>query len=197
MLSLLLDTTISRSDQPSVTQIWCEDSSAGIPTKSKWRRSAKSTEKIKNLIISTFEKVYEPFTEKDLNISDKRKFLEELAEEDIRKNAQAPSSMPWLIAKQDEKVIGYSSFDLSQSPDEIYIRLLCVSPESQGQKLGEKLIFPIVDLYPNKKYLTLTTRKLNERALGFYKKLGFETTDKVYEGVDPNLYYSLRLELIT
>lgn len=72
-----------------------------------------------------------------------------------------------------------------------YILFLAVAPEHRGEGFGERLVAQVAD---NHKRVTCHARTTNDRALGFYRNLGFEVVrriDNYYE--DAGDAYYLRL----
>lgn len=63
---------------------------------------------------------------------------------------------------------------MEKSPEEVYIQLLCVKPEYQGQGIGKNLLCSIFQIENKISKLSLVTRRVNSSAVAFYKKLGFE-----------------------
>lgn len=65
----------------------------------------------------------------------------------------------------EEEILGFISIINKE-----FIGALFVDPNCQGKGIGEKLIKHAKEKYIN---LTLTVYKENEKAVGFYKKVGF------------------------
>lgn len=72
----------------------------------------------------------------------------------------------------------YVVSDMSEMPlgfavvaDDTYLALLAVKPSYQGYGIGEKIMKYVIEEHTE---LYCHTRKSNERAIGFYKNLGFK-----------------------
>jgi ribosomal-protein-alanine N-acetyltransferase len=79
----------------------------------------------------------------------------------------------YLIAKIDEKVIGYGG--LMVIGDESHVMNLAVKSEFQRQRVGSQLLLSLIKIAIEKgvKRLTLEVRKSNVKARELYKKFGF------------------------
>ena len=62
-----------------------------------------------------------------------------------------------------------------------------VDSKSQGKGIGRMLLAASQNLYRQADFITLSTRTFNEKAIGFYKYLGFYETEKT-----PKIAYILR-----
>lgn len=102
-------------------------------------------------------------------------------------------SIRWMIAKEQDEVVGYASFDTSQSPKEVFVQLLCVKPECQGQGIGRTLLYSILQIDPEIRKLSLVTRRVNRSAIAFYEKLGF--VENLFLNKKTNVDKSLCIQL--
>ncbi|MFI3209905.1 MAG: ribosomal protein S18-alanine N-acetyltransferase [Peptostreptococcaceae bacterium] len=80
----------------------------------------------------------------------------------------------YLVAKQDEKVIGYIGTWLIF--DEAHITNIAVSYEFRNQKIGDKLVSELINICKDKKIksMTLEVRNSNIIAQKLYKNHGFK-----------------------
>ena len=78
----------------------------------------------------------------------------------------------WVL-EEDEVIIGYGL--LSAAANEAHILNVCITPEKQGQGLGERMMLHLIDEAKKLKTLSvyLEVRVSNERAIRLYEKLGF------------------------
>jgi ribosomal protein S18 acetylase RimI-like enzyme len=88
----------------------------------------------------------------------------------------------------DGNIIGYVAFD--KNPDHVYIRPLAVDPEFQHSGIGYWLMWSFLNTWKDCTSVKLETRKLNFRAIAFYKKLGFDFS-QTHGPHDPNVYVEL------
>lgn len=108
----------------------------------------------------------------------------ELATDDIEKVLNAywneelacinNNSIRWIVAKDHDEIVGYASFNMEHSPEEVFVQLICVKPEYQGQGIGKNLLYSIFQVDKKIRKLSLVTRRVNSSAIAFYKSLGFE-----------------------
>ncbi len=80
----------------------------------------------------------------------------------------------YLVAKQDEKVVGYIGTWLIL--DEAHITNIAVSGEYRNQKIGDKLVNELIEICKEKniKSMTLEVRNSNTIAQKLYKNHGFK-----------------------
>lgn len=132
-----------------------------------------------NLFLNSFLENYQRLglTNEDLATDDIAQVLNDYWDVELQSLANKP--IRWIVAKIDDEIVGYASFNTEESPDEIYLELLCVKPTYQGQGIGKSLLYSIFQIEDNVKKLSLVTRRVNTSAIGFYKKLGFEESSEV------------------
>ena len=103
-----------------------------------------------------------------------------------------------VLTKSITKRLKYINFDISRS---IYIADIGVSKDIRGKGLGKLLMNYVIDNYGPYQPLYLRTGKYkNDKTIGFYKKLGFTSTD-IEEAVenlriDGNIYSDTRFYMI-
>ncbi len=93
-----------------------------------------------------------------------------------------------ITAKADRMPAGYALFDISQSPKLIYISELAVDPSFQRRGIGKGLVFSILKFFPEAEKIVLITRKANTQARFFYPSIGFQPSNYIHDGYDPELY---------
>lgn len=85
-------------------------------------------------------------------------------------------------------IVGYVSFD-TPTAGELYIRELMVDPTYWQNGIGRKLLFSSLTVFPETTCLALVTRRHNECARTFYKRLAFDECEEyVHEPWDPHYY---------
>ena len=74
-----------------------------------------------------------------------------------------------------------------------YLSVLCVLPEFQGESVAKTLVEKFIEesKTAGMREMLLYTHSTNERAIGLYKKLGFEETVSDREG-DIKLHISFK-----
>lgn len=87
-------------------------------------------------------------------------------------------------------VIGYASFDVNDAM-ESYIRYLAVDPSTQHKGIGKRLVYSIIEMFPQISRISLVTRKANLKAINFYKHIGFCESNDQHDGFDSILYMGL------
>lgn len=127
-----------------------------------------------NIFLNSFLQNYQNLglTQKDLATDDIARVLNEYWDVELASLENNP--VRWIVAKAHDEIIGYASFNMEKSPEEVYVQLLCVKPEYQGQGIGKNLLYSIFQIENRISKLSLVTRRVNSSAVAFYKKLGFE-----------------------
>ena len=81
------------------------------------------------------------------------------------------------LIKYNSSNIGWLEYKLIRKY--IYIKQIHILPECQGKRIGSNILNEIIKYgRKNKKNILLDVLKYNERALKFYKKLGFKIYDE-------------------
>ncbi len=107
--------------------------------------------------------------------------LEQIYAEDALQR-QAASGGHFLLAWQDEVPFGFSEYRTKlEAPAIMRIEKLYVSPRSQGQGMGRRLIeyISVRARDAGKTLLELNVNRSNETAIGFYRRNGFETVAEI------------------
>jgi ribosomal protein S18 acetylase RimI-like enzyme len=88
----------------------------------------------------------------------------------------------FLVAKEENKIVGMCNAALTHEGTVINIQRLHVSPQYQGQGIGSILVKAVIKEFPNANKVDLEVEKQNFKAQAFYKKLGFHNSgEKVFE----------------
>lgn len=88
----------------------------------------------------------------------------------------------FIIAKDEEKIVGMCNALLTHQGKKINIQRLHVSPPYQRQGIGSKLIKEALKEFPKASKVDLEVEGQNYRALAFYQKHGFRKVgEKVFE----------------
>ena len=99
------------------------------------------------------------------------------SEEEIRR--QIAAKIPWEIAEQDGRPLGYLSYQL-ESDGRVKISKLYVLPEQQRRGHGRQLLAHICEqaCVHGAREVWLQVNKRNERAIGAYLKAGFHIAEE-------------------
>lgn len=86
----------------------------------------------------------------------------------------------FIIISEDETPAGFASFSAHETPDIYHLHKLYVLPPEQGKHYGESMVEYVSDRVKinGGKALQLNVNR-NNKAIGFYKKLGFEIVREV------------------
>lgn len=148
----------------------------------------------KNLFVRSFEDAYKNFTPEQLFLTPGQNYITNLlyaAFEDEESDFINQKDGTFFVVAQNsnDKVVGFVAFDKHVQTDEIkvYIRQLAIDPAYKNKGLGRLLcidtIKEIIDHKPVN--VVVCTRKINEPAIQFYRKLGFK--DATMDEVHPEL----------
>jgi ribosomal protein S18 acetylase RimI-like enzyme len=85
----------------------------------------------------------------------------------------------FIIAKEGEKVVGMCYGDIQE--DKNQLRAIYILPEYHGQGIGTKLWEAILPLFDKNKDTYVEVADYNEKAINFYRKLGFVDTGKRFQ----------------
>jgi ribosomal protein S18 acetylase RimI-like enzyme len=85
------------------------------------------------------------------------------------------NNMFWVRAFIDDKLVGWMSFQFEPNKtNSIYLSTLVVAPEYHNLGIGKIFIRSIVEHWqPTATEIKLVVRNINNKALGFYRHLGF------------------------
>ena len=127
--------------------------------------------------LSTYPNEEYKITEEDINeILKNRKSPEEI--EKTRQNIiEEKPDQKIFVAKQGEDIIGFCN--AIKKPDFNQLKAIYVLPEYQGQCIGQKLWDQVFTFFnDNNNKIIVHVATYNQKAIDFYKKLGFEETGK-------------------
>jgi len=88
----------------------------------------------------------------------------------------APDNELLLTAKDGDEIVGICR--AVRYPDKNNLQAIYVLPGHQGQGIGSKLWEEALKFFNLEKDITVEVVEYNSNAIDFYKKLGFEETDK-------------------
>lgn len=125
-------------------------------------------EAIYDLSIKTFARVYNYTTQEQVDRS--KKVWDIIIQEEVTalENKQIIS----YVATCNERVIGYISVNLTEAPNEMYLRQIVVDASFQHQGIGKRLIQLCLERLPNITRMVLMTHKKNYDAPKFYEYFG-------------------------
>lgn len=80
----------------------------------------------------------------------------------------------YIVAREGERIVGYAGCWIVMG--EAHITTLAVDPARQGRKIGETLLFALIDgaLHKRANHLKLEVSESNRIAQNLYRKYGFE-----------------------
>ncbi|MCH6198872.1 GNAT family N-acetyltransferase [Aquiflexum sp. LQ15W] len=82
----------------------------------------------------------------------------------------------FLLAKEEDSFLGFASYEVHcKEQEKTKIHKIYILPGTQGKGIGKKLISHIKDIafMNGDKYLYLNVNRFNEKAISFYKHIGF------------------------
>ncbi len=82
-------------------------------------------------------------------------------------------SYTFVLAYKDDQLVGYTLYHVLDQQAIVHIDHFAVDSNCQGQGIGKALLEATIQSEPGIVAVVLTTRILNEQALGFYRKQGF------------------------
>ena len=103
-------------------------------------------------------------------------------EEDKKREIFAPDAYFLAVFEKDETLVGFSMFKLCWDDDDepefpvLYVHELHVSESYQRLSVGSRLMQILLEIAGKRKMFKtmLTCFKINEKAMSFYKKIGFK-----------------------
>lgn len=128
---------------------------------------------LKNMFVDTFSQAYKHIDIKDINnnYDTTPHYLQSLFDID-RKNIDG-LSFDFILATEEHEILGYILSCYCAEEKTAYIHHLVVDGSKQSKGIGKKLIKACEDLYGEANFVSLSTRTFNDKAIGFYKHIGF------------------------
>lgn len=115
-------------------------------------------------------------TVEDIEDSYKDKFTEESIKNFQDKIASTPPNQKRLVAKIGDKIVGATT--MVRNDNDNQLRTIYILPEFQGQGIGTRLWEEIRKFADPGKKMIVQVATYNEKAINFYKKLGFVDNGK-------------------
>lgn len=110
------------------------------------------------------------------------KYKDAFTEESLAKRAERmrepEENETFFIAKESDKVVG--ACRVIRHPDKNQLQAIYVLPEYQGKGIGKRLWTEAQKHFDADKATIVQVAVYNTNAINFYKKLGFEETDKEF-----------------
>ena len=161
---------------------------AAFSTEYEWNSSFPEAE---DVYIEAFTEAYKGIPREILRIPNLENFLSEEFEEEASLLDETAHTICWITAYEGEKLVGMASFDLTNFPEEVFLRKVFVAPNYQRKGIGKALVFSILTKYPQTKKIFTITRMLNEKSLLFFKSIGFSHCRYLKEGFFSSQHTSL------
>lgn len=82
----------------------------------------------------------------------------------------------FLLAKEEDSFLGFAAYEVHcKDQEKTKIHKIYILPGTQGKGIGKKLISHVMDiaLRNGDKFLYLNVNRFNEKAISFYKHIGF------------------------
>lgn len=151
----------------------------------------------KAVFVDSFTNAYKPLqkTVPELPQSEAalNAFLEDAFADDAADFGRKVNPPRLYIASVDgeQRPLGYLSVDIDPDGKTGYMRQLAVRPEAQGRGVGRALVKRAFADVPDLERVSVSFRRFNTQAEGFYRKMGFTQADKSHPSLDPTLYSAL------
>ncbi|MBP7831755.1 MAG: GNAT family N-acetyltransferase [Candidatus Pacebacteria bacterium] len=129
--------------------------------------------------LNTYPNAEHGITPEDVETEYAGYFTEEYIEKYQKRLAQTAEGKMRLVAKIGDNVVGVLS--MKESEENCKLSILYVLPEHQGKKIGYKLFTEALSRVNKNKDIILSVAHYNQKAISFYKSLGFVETGKTEE----------------
>lgn len=147
------------------------------------------------IFLKAFLNAYKDIPLDVLKVKDVTAFLQEAFNDERADFNNPEKEILWVVAKENNKAIGFATFEKTDNAGEVYIRQLAVDPAFQGGGVAKKMVMAILERLPEAKKLVVSTRKINIGACSFYKKLGFSETERPHDGLSPERYVGFEKDI--
>ena len=144
-------------------------------------------QRLKALFIESFSNAYKQIDIKDINsnFDSTSNYLDHLF--DIDWKSVNNLNFDLIVTTENQEIIGYVLCCYCYENKKIYIHHLVVDMNKHRKGIGKILVNACENFYKDAHYISLSTRKFNLNAIGFYKYIGFYETDSV-----PEITYLIR-----
>jgi ribosomal protein S18 acetylase RimI-like enzyme len=115
----------------------------------------------------------------DIEYRYKDHFTDEALKKRAEKIANMPKDQTFLLAKDKDKVVGVSR--VVRHKDNNELQAIYVLPEYQGKGIGKLFWEEAKKHFDINKSIIVVVASYNNKAIDFYKKLGFKDTGKRFE----------------
>jgi ribosomal protein S18 acetylase RimI-like enzyme len=161
----------------SLLNLICNASSIQIDVIQSNKAEEVVWQKLKDLFVITFDQAYKHVDIKDINnkFNSTSDYLQNLFDVD-RKNTEN-LNFDFILATEKQKVVGYIFSCYCPEDKKAYIHHLVVDTSKHNKGIGKTLIKVCEDWYKEADFISLSARKFNDKAIGFYKYIGFYETD--------------------
>lgn len=147
----------------------------------------KDWEQLKNVFVDAFSQTYKDINSKDIhsNFATLSDYLNNLFESDRRNISRL--NFDFIVATEEQDIAGYLLSCYCAEEKRAYILHLVVDSSRHNKGIGKNLLKACEALYKDSDFIALSTRVFNEKAIGFYKHLGFYDTQYT-----PEIAYNIR-----
>jgi len=129
--------------------------------------------------LSTYPNEELGITKEDIEERVKNRQSPEELEKTRRRIVEGKPNQKAFVAKELETVVGFCS--VIKEPEFNQLKAIYILPEYQGQGVGQKLWAQTLEFFSdNKNKIIVQVATYNQQAIGFYKKLGFRETGKLF-----------------
>ena len=128
--------------------------------------------------LATYPNEEAGITTDDIEDRYKGAFTEEGLAKRAERIAHPPENAAFLVAREGDKIIGVCNVMIH--PEKNQLQAIYVLPEYQKRGVGQLLWEEAQSHFDAAKDTTVEVATFNEKAINFYKKLGFEETGKQF-----------------
>lgn len=142
---------------------------------------------IKKFLIDAFLNAYKHCSAEELELTPdltKEKFLENIFNHQV--TAIETGKCQYLIARINDKVVGFAGCSTNYRNGNLYLDLLAVHPDFMSYGIGKGIINALKERFPHLNGIDLATRVVNEGAQSFYAHCHFKETSSLAE-IEPEL----------